>query len=431
MMSHQYRLHVIPGSPRSTSSILNFDILNIDYELVLHDMSSLKQEAFLKVNPFGKAPALETPEGPLFESGAINRWAAKKADRLMGKTNYETAQIEQWYHWIRTTMSTSLNAFIYFVYGFVFGNQYTENEYRQTLNDFIKSLEPLENYLKGKKYLVKEELSIDDIVLVNDLNAVFKYCLDRKQREKIPNITQYFTNLINTPDFTKVLRGYKPSDKALRINFVTANICNEIKESAKNINKEEKKYKKDKRNKIDEKRKADKKHRKDKDSEDEIIDKKDKDSENEKKDKKNKMDKKDNDSEDEKKEKKQKKDKKDNDSEDEENKKKMNKNSKYEKNDKKRKKDKKENDSEDEKNDKKNKKDKKAKNDNDSEDEKKDKKHKKDKNSEDEDKDKKHKKDKHSEDEKKNKEEKECSGKKSDKKNKEIKKERQEGKGRC
>lgn len=38
----------------------------------------------LKLNPFGKVPVLETPEGSIFESNAILRYLARHSQGLYG-----------------------------------------------------------------------------------------------------------------------------------------------------------------------------------------------------------------------------------------------------------------------------------------------------------------------------------------------------------
>ncbi|XP_058743184.1 elongation factor 1-gamma 3-like isoform X2 [Vicia villosa] len=59
---------------------------------------SNKTPQFLKMNPLGKVPVLETPHGPVFESNAIARYVARSKDdnTLYGSSLIEYAQVEQW-----------------------------------------------------------------------------------------------------------------------------------------------------------------------------------------------------------------------------------------------------------------------------------------------------------------------------------------------
>ncbi|GKC79225.1 glutathione S-transferase, partial [Tanacetum coccineum] len=47
------------------------------------------------MNPMGKVPVLETPEGSVFESNAIARYVARGSS-LFGSSAIEYGQIEQW-----------------------------------------------------------------------------------------------------------------------------------------------------------------------------------------------------------------------------------------------------------------------------------------------------------------------------------------------
>ncbi|KAJ0644923.1 putative glutathione S-transferase, Thioredoxin-like superfamily, elongation factor 1-gamma, plant [Helianthus annuus] len=56
---------------------------------------SNKTPEFIKMNPIGKVPVLETPNGPVFESNAIARYVAYGSS-LFGSSQIEYGQIEQW-----------------------------------------------------------------------------------------------------------------------------------------------------------------------------------------------------------------------------------------------------------------------------------------------------------------------------------------------
>jgi glutathione S-transferase len=55
---------------------LALEELGLPYETVLHDFDagSLSSPAYRAINPNGLIPALETPDGPMFETGAIMLW---------------------------------------------------------------------------------------------------------------------------------------------------------------------------------------------------------------------------------------------------------------------------------------------------------------------------------------------------------------------
>nr|POE71269.1 isoform 2 of elongation factor 1-gamma 2 [Quercus suber] len=57
-----------------------------------------KTPEFLKLNPIGKVPVLETPDGPIFESNAIARYLTrlKPDNTLFGSSLIDYGHIEQW-----------------------------------------------------------------------------------------------------------------------------------------------------------------------------------------------------------------------------------------------------------------------------------------------------------------------------------------------
>lgn len=77
------RLHYAPDNA-SLIIRLVLEELGEPYETVLVDRSSNAQHspAYLKVNPMGTIPALETPHGVVFETAAILLWLCDRAGRL-------------------------------------------------------------------------------------------------------------------------------------------------------------------------------------------------------------------------------------------------------------------------------------------------------------------------------------------------------------
>ena len=251
-MSSHYKLHVLPGSTRSAGVMLILNLAKVDYELVFHSFESLKNEAHLKINPFGRAPSLETPEGAIFESGAIARWAARRCSSLYGQNETENTHVDMWYDWVRTTLYSKFGSFGYSMYGFDidFIAKHDHKSFEKAIQDFVDFLKPLDHHLQGKHYLVGNSVTIADAVLIADLNSVYKFCLKKKQKDQLPNLTAYFTHLVNVPEFAAVCRRYKASDEEFNLYF----------------KKHDKKDKKDKKQHKDEKKdeKKDKKHKEEK-----------------------------------------------------------------------------------------------------------------------------------------------------------------------
>jgi len=74
-MNQPYRLHYAPDNA-SLIIRLALDEIGAPYEAVLVDRQAEAQKApaYLAMNPAGLIPVLETPQGPMFETGAILLW---------------------------------------------------------------------------------------------------------------------------------------------------------------------------------------------------------------------------------------------------------------------------------------------------------------------------------------------------------------------
>jgi glutathione S-transferase len=82
-MTARYRLHYAPDNA-SLPVRLALEELGADYAAVLVDRSRQAQRApgYLKLNPAGLIPVLETPDGPIFETAAILLWLADRHGAL-------------------------------------------------------------------------------------------------------------------------------------------------------------------------------------------------------------------------------------------------------------------------------------------------------------------------------------------------------------
>ena len=79
-------MYVLHHVPDWASMVVNMTLaeLGLPYRLhrVDHETGALTRAAHLALNPFGKIPVLETPEGPIFETGAILLWLADRHGKM-------------------------------------------------------------------------------------------------------------------------------------------------------------------------------------------------------------------------------------------------------------------------------------------------------------------------------------------------------------
>ena len=82
-MTKPYRLHFAPDNA-SLVIRLALEEMQLPYQTVLVDRTKAMQRSadYLALNPNGLIPVLETPDGPMFETGAILLWLSDRHNAL-------------------------------------------------------------------------------------------------------------------------------------------------------------------------------------------------------------------------------------------------------------------------------------------------------------------------------------------------------------
>ena len=109
-MSQTLCLHYAPDNA-SLCIRLALEELDVPYRTCLVDRSVKAQKAanYLAMNPNGLIPVLETPHGPMFETGAILLWLADTYEGLIpGPDDPTRAHALQWLFWLSNTLHLSL-----------------------------------------------------------------------------------------------------------------------------------------------------------------------------------------------------------------------------------------------------------------------------------------------------------------------------------
>lgn len=114
-MTAPLRLHYAPDNA-SLCVRLALEALGLPYETVLVDRAvrAQKSPAYLALNPNGLIPVLETPDGPLFETGAILLWLSDRYATLMPSPDAKgRAHAVQWLFWLSNTLHPTLRMMFY------------------------------------------------------------------------------------------------------------------------------------------------------------------------------------------------------------------------------------------------------------------------------------------------------------------------------
>ena len=162
---------------RLTASFLG---LNYKWQAVNLREGEQKQEWFLKINPVGKVPAIDDEGFHLFESNAICKYLCDKHNSaLYPKDVKKRATIEQWIDYVCFHIGAN---FMPVVYNRLFaplrGIPVNEKAITDGL-EFLKQYFPIvEKQLTQHKYIVSQEMSLADIILLALLEPAEKAQID-------------------------------------------------------------------------------------------------------------------------------------------------------------------------------------------------------------------------------------------------------------
>ena len=184
-------LHVVEASKAPV------ELQNVDWE------DKEAREPLLAKSPTGTLPLLETEEGLLSESKAIELYLAEKyKPELLGEDDLQKAQVRQWMDFASFELGDCAQKIVYPIFGWKPYCKDSADEANIRLKEFMKALD---QQVKGKRYAFGEELTLADIALFNKLKFFFQLVFPKGLREKVfPNVNDWFLRVLNTPETDKV-----------------------------------------------------------------------------------------------------------------------------------------------------------------------------------------------------------------------------------
>ncbi|PZU92831.1 MAG: glutathione S-transferase [Pseudanabaena sp.] len=177
------------GGARSRASIVQWYLeeLQIPYEFQLLDMKIGEhlQPEFLKINPFGKVPAIDDDGLTIWESGAILLYLAEKYDHLTDLS--EKAIASQWVLFANSTLATGL---------FVAESRAKESP---------RLLAGLNKLLEDRTYIAGDRLTVSDIAV----GTILGYAVMMLQMSyaDYPAIDSYIKRTSDRPAYKKAILG--------------------------------------------------------------------------------------------------------------------------------------------------------------------------------------------------------------------------------
>jgi len=175
------------------------------------------QEAVFKAkNPAGTLPLLETKEGTIGTSTAIIRFLCQGKPELLGSTQWEQAQVDQWLTFVRNEVWPAAKALSMHLYGQLELNEQEHGVISKELKDHLKTLN---SHMKGKEYLTGKNLTVADVWLAITLQDLFQIVLDKNFRNSMNNLKIFFKKVTTHPAYLKRMGAVKEGDKHLPPTF--------------------------------------------------------------------------------------------------------------------------------------------------------------------------------------------------------------------
>ncbi|CDP10743.1 unnamed protein product [Coffea canephora] len=206
-------LHATSNNKNAFKALIAAEYSDVKVELTKDFQMGVsnKTPEFLKMNPIGKVPVLETPDGPLFESNAIARYVTKlKANNpLFGSSLIEYARIEQWIDFATTEIDVNLGRWLYPRLGFMVHLPPAEEAAIASLK---RALGPLNAHLASNTYLVGDFVTLADIITICNLYLGYKTVMTKSFTSEFPHVERYFWTLVNQPKFHKILGDVNQTD---------------------------------------------------------------------------------------------------------------------------------------------------------------------------------------------------------------------------
>jgi len=195
-----YTLHAPPGSFRAFPILISAEYNGIDIQVAEFDAKQVAE-----LSPTGKAPVLETGKHVLFSSHAIARYVTnlRRDTGICGASILESASIDAWMDFASAELELPSCVWFYPVAGYMPFNQ---DAYLKAKNDFARGLATLESHLlSGREYLVGDQLTLADIVVVSTLLYPLKLVADPEYLAPYPNVLRWFKASVTQAEFVAVI----------------------------------------------------------------------------------------------------------------------------------------------------------------------------------------------------------------------------------
>lgn len=164
----------------------------------------LQSSDYVRINPFGRVPAIDHDGLILFESGAILAYLAEQSGRLMPTSVADRAHALQWAFAALDTVETPLTE-IAAIDLFDADAEWAKLRRPALVTMACDRLTVLDRVFSGKNYLFGEQFTYPDILMATSLRQIQHTGL----LETFPNVASYVARCDGRPAWHKCLDLYK------------------------------------------------------------------------------------------------------------------------------------------------------------------------------------------------------------------------------
>lgn len=188
-------------TPNPMKVALFLEEAGLEYETVALDTFKGDQhsDAFRKINPNGKAPAIEDDGKRVFDSTAILLYLAEKSGKFLGAPE-DKAEMLSWLMFIATGLGPYSGQWVHFqTAGAEAGGDYAKNRYKFEAH---RHYEVMDKHLAGRKFFVGDDLTIVDISAWGWVDRHVRV-LGEGELDKYPNVKAWFEGIDARPAVAK------------------------------------------------------------------------------------------------------------------------------------------------------------------------------------------------------------------------------------
>ena len=152
------------------------ELQNVDWE------DAETRKTLTPKSPTGTFPFLETTEGILSESRAIENYLAlKHRPELLGENDYEKAQVRQWSDFAIFEIGYCAKEIVYPIFGWKNYCKESADKANNRLKEFMRTLDA---HLKDKDFVMGSRLTLADVTLFRELKYFFQLVFPKGLRDK-------------------------------------------------------------------------------------------------------------------------------------------------------------------------------------------------------------------------------------------------------